>query len=330
MPSRMALIESTCLCINLPDRPSNTLESCASPADKAASTMSRAAPFVALMDSVVGGAGKYAAGISAGWMQGRTTFGGCSAALCLEGARRRLLEDAARDALPTLRSAQVSFVGAAGGEVEIVASIVRQGKAMSFVRADLYSSPKPDAPRQLATTALFAFGAARESALDADYAPAVDTELPSPDQCGPFFDPANSEFRPQFTHNFDARLAQGFPPFSGAASSELWLWVRHLAESDESAGGLRAHVAPDVALLALADMPPPAICSRLSQVKPVSSVTWQINFLRDSSLSDPADWWLVHTRAEHARHGYSSQDMAIWNSEREPCATARQCVAYFD
>ena len=49
--------------------------------------MSRAAPFVALMDSVVGGAGKYAAGISAGWMQGRTTFGGCSAALCLEGAR---------------------------------------------------------------------------------------------------------------------------------------------------------------------------------------------------------------------------------------------------
>ena len=228
-----------------------------------------------------------------------------------------------------LRSAQVSFIGAAGGEVEIVASIVRQGKAMSFVRADLFSSPKPDSPKELATTALFAFGAARESAFDADYVPAVDSELPPPDQCGSFFEPANNEARPQFTHNFDARLARGFPPFGGAPASDLWLWVRHLTESDEGAEGLRAHVAADVSLLALADMPPPAICSRLSQVKPVSSVTWQINFLRDSALSDPAEFWLINTRAEHARHGYSSQDMAIWNREGEPCATARQCVAFF-
>ena len=43
----------------------------------------------------------YAAHVSEAWMQGRTTYGGCSTALCLEGARRLLPE------APPLRSAQI-------------------------------------------------------------------------------------------------------------------------------------------------------------------------------------------------------------------------------
>ena len=57
-------------------------------------------------------------------MQGQTTYGGLSAALCLEGARRLLGEDA----LP-LRSANITFVGAAGGDVDVNASYLRRGKA---------------------------------------------------------------------------------------------------------------------------------------------------------------------------------------------------------
>lgn len=42
------------------------------------------------------------------WMQGRTTYGGLSAALCLAGTL------SAHADLPPLRSAQVAFIGPAG------------------------------------------------------------------------------------------------------------------------------------------------------------------------------------------------------------------------
>jgi hypothetical protein len=55
--------------------------------------------------------------------QGRTTYGGCSAALCLEAAKR-LLRDQRHSSgaaeLPPLRSAQVAFVGPAGGDVQVL------------------------------------------------------------------------------------------------------------------------------------------------------------------------------------------------------------------
>ena len=85
------------------------------------------------------------------WMQGRTTYGGLTAALCLETAMRAFPE------LPPLRSAQVSFIGPAGGAVEGRARMLRQGKSVTFVEADLFGE------KGIATRATFAFGGARAS-----------------------------------------------------------------------------------------------------------------------------------------------------------------------
>ena len=60
----------------------------------------------------------YRTTITPDWMQGQTTYGGLSAALCLEGARRALSGDGAVE-LPPLRSALICFVGAAGGPVAV-------------------------------------------------------------------------------------------------------------------------------------------------------------------------------------------------------------------
>lgn len=46
----------------------------------------------------------------------------------------------------------------------------------------------------------------------------------------------------------------------------------------EATGGV-AGVGDEVALLGLADMPPPAIMSAFAQPAPVSSVTWQVTRL---------------------------------------------------
>ncbi len=60
--------------------------------------------------------GGFAATIPADWMQGRTTYGGLSAALALVAAQQ-LADD-----LPPLRSATVNFVGPLAGDVEVRAS----------------------------------------------------------------------------------------------------------------------------------------------------------------------------------------------------------------
>ena len=59
------------------------------------------------------------------WMQGRTTYGGLTAALCLQAA------------MPTsggrqIRSAQVAFVGPVSGDVECTATLLREGKNTVF------------------------------------------------------------------------------------------------------------------------------------------------------------------------------------------------------
>jgi len=84
------------------------------------------------------------------WMQGRTTYGGLSAALCLKAARPLA------EGVP-LRSAQIAFVGPVGGDVRIAASVLRRGKSAVYISADILA---PD--DSVATRAVFVFGSTRE------------------------------------------------------------------------------------------------------------------------------------------------------------------------
>ena len=64
------------------------------------------------------------------WMQGRTTYGGLTAALSLEAAKLLV------DELP-IRTAQVAFIGPVGGEVVMVPTLLRRGKNTAFVSVDM-------------------------------------------------------------------------------------------------------------------------------------------------------------------------------------------------
>ena len=116
---------------------------------------------------VDGGAAHYT--ITDDWLQGRTTYGGLSAALCLAATL------AQHGDLPPLRSAQIAFIGPAAGEVHIRSRILRRGKSVAFVEADLCQG------EALATRALFAFGAPRESVMSLSHFPMPD--VPPPAAC---------------------------------------------------------------------------------------------------------------------------------------------------
>lgn len=234
-------------------------------------------------------------------MQGRTTYGGLSAAICFETAARSFPD------LPPLRSAMVSFIGPAGGAVEGKATLLRQGKSVSFVEADVIGE------KGLATRTVFAFGVPRASAFDAIYTPTP--SAPSPDVLDPYM---GDGMGPSFANHFDTRLVSGGRPLSGSKEHDHFIWVRH---KDSTAHGLAA-------LLALADMPPPAVMPMFTEFSPISSMTWMINILNDAPETEDG-WWLLESRAENASNGYSSQDMLIWSSSGELVVAGRQSIAIF-
>ncbi|WP_165793480.1 acyl-CoA thioesterase [Hyphococcus luteus] len=257
--------------------------------------------FSQLMASAAFQDGVLALTIPGEWMQGRTTYGGLSAALCLETARRAFPD------APPLRSALVSFIGPAGGPVTGRAAMLRQGRSVTFVEADISGE------KGIATRCAFAFGGARPSQWNRTFT--AQPAMPAPEDCAPFIPEGMG---PPFARHFDARLAKGGRPATGSKAHDHFIWVRH---KDEGADGV-------VALLALADMPPPALMPMFTEFAPISSMTWMVNMLTDAPATRDG-WWLMESRAEQAGDGYSSQDMLVWNRDGELVIAGRQSVAIF-
>lgn len=243
--------------------------------------------------------GGFAAEIPAGWMQGRTSFGGFSAALALEAAR------GLADDLPPLRSAQVSFVGPLSGEVEVRARILRRGKNASWISAEVTSAAG------VGLTATFVFmGPVEQSALHLHEVP-MPAEVIPPEQAAPLPDGVG----PSFGVNFDRRFAL---PQSSHRKPEICWWVR-LKETE----GLD----PMVSLLLIADMLPPGVMPLTGPV-PISSMTWLVNLLTPLPVTHDG-WWLLRSAGNYAEKGCSSQDMAIWNADGAAVAVGMQSIAVF-
>ncbi len=235
------------------------------------------------------------------WMQGRTTYGGLSAALCLAGT---LVSHAD---LPPLRSAQIAFIGPAGGEVTARTRVLRQGKSMTYVEADLSQG---DA---LATRALFAFGSGRESVINVNRFPMPD--VAAPDDCELLWrhrTPLN------FLQQFDARVGFGGRPGDGTGNGDIAYWFRLRDPSG---------IPPAVRLLALADTPPPAVMPMFNAFAPISTATWQLEVLDPEASGE--GWHLIRSSAEAGANGYTSQTMGMWDESGRAVLAARQMVALF-
>jgi acyl-CoA thioesterase len=259
--------------------------------------------FTELIDGLRAGEdGAYRQAIPPEWGQGRTAYGGITAALSGAAAAK------AHPGLPPMRSAQVGFIGPAAGEAQVKTELLRQGRSTTFVATDL------TAEAGLATRCLFVFGAGRDGALSHRDMPMPDLPPPDPAEVLPMGPPF-----PNFLSQFEVHIVRGGVPFTGRGDHRSFWWVRH---RDENA---REGLLP---LLALADVTPPAISPKIDNIVPVSSVTWQVDFLTDDPSSADG-WYLVETSAESAGDGWSAQRMAIWAKDGRPVAAHRQSVVVF-
>lgn len=254
----------------------------------------------AALDGLAEDAGAFCIEAPEGWTQGRTLYGGMTAALCAEAARRRFA-----DLLPPLRSAQFAFTGAAAGRLRFEPALIRQGRSSAFVAVDGFAEGDQVA------RALFAHGADRQSGVGHDAA-AMPT-APGPQDCAPFFDGP----RGGFFQNFEMRLAAGARPLTPGAEPGFTVWVRHLDD---------AGVDPVVSLLALADSLPPAAMVAFPSPAPISTVTWSLDLLQPIAAGG---WRLLASQSEQAADGYSLQAMSLWSAEGRRLAVGRQTVAIF-
>jgi acyl-CoA thioesterase len=227
------------------------------------------------------------------WLQGRTAYGGLSAAIALTAAK------AAYADLPPLRSAQIAFVGPLSGTVVAQPSLLRRGKNSAFVACDVTSNDG------VGLRALFLFMASRTSAIaHIDLSP---PDFPLGDDRADL-----AKMPPGFLANFELSSWQ-------ANDGTVRRWVRLRDRKGMDA---------EVELIVIADALPPAAMTLAKEWGPISTTTWQLNLVTDTPNSCDG-WWLLEAKTLYAGNGNSSQTMTIWNSDGAAQATATQSVALF-
>ncbi len=231
------------------------------------------------------------------WSQGRTLYGGLTAALCYRAAFRHCTSP--------LRAAQFLFVGPASGHLALTSTLLRAGKSSCLVSAQCH------ADESLAASAHFAFAGARDSGVDR-VAERLDWVFPEPDACEALIGPTGG-----FHDNFDLRLAAGSPLCSGG-KSRFAAWVRYRDPPGTDSM---------TALLALADALPPAAMASFPAPAPISTVTWNVEIAHEPAAME--GWFLLEAESEQTLGGQSMQAMRLWDEGGELVLAGRQLVAIF-
>lgn len=238
------------------------------------------------------------------WTQGRTVFGGLSAALLVRVMRRVSGIDW------PLRSLQTTFIGPVPpGALHLTARKLRTGKSAVHVEAQIVDQG------QVLCAALGVFGLARSSVVRLDPPPIQAARDPASSPQIPYV-PGLS---PPFTQFVDQRWSSGGFPFCAANEARTQIWIRYPKEPrvDESL------------VVALGDSIPSPALSLLKRPAPASSLSWTFEWLSHDLPHDASDWWLMDAQATHAGDGYVFQTAMLHDARGRAIALSRQSAVVF-
>lgn len=241
----------------------------------------------------------------ANWCQGRTAFGGLSAALLYQAIRQQV------DQSRRLLSISTNFVGPLLAETDfsISVEILREGKNSTQVLAKAIQND------QVSVIVQACFGKDRESSI---YVPVSKEMALNPVNENNML-PYQAGVMPEFFQHVALCPEQGGMPFSGAETSHLGGWMK-LKQQPEAI--TEAHV------LALTDAWPPTLLQMFKQPAPASSMSWYLEFVQTPQL-EPQQWLGFEAITHHSQGGYGLEDGAIWSPSGQLIALTRQTVAVF-
>ncbi|ASM56067.1 hypothetical protein PNIG_b0486 [Pseudoalteromonas nigrifaciens] len=242
----------------------------------------------------------------ANWCQGRTAFGGLSAALLYQAMRAQVNSER------RLLSLSTNFVGPllADTPFSLSVEILREGKSSTQVLAKAIQN------EQVCVIVQACFASNRNSAINVPVAKSLGLQEVNERHTLPFIQGQ----MPEFFQHVDLCPQQGAMPFSSAETSHLGGWMRF---KETPAAITEAHI------IALTDAWPPTLLQMFKQPAPASSMSWYLEFVQAPNLT-PGQWLGFEAITHHAKGGYGLEDGCIWSQSGELIALTRQTVALFD
>lgn len=266
------------------------------------------------------GEGRYAGEIAPVWVLRPLPQGGVVTAIALRALEAELAAVAGPG--QTLRTLHTTFASqVAAGPVEVDVEVLRRGRSMSHLRAEIRN---PGAARGHLTTAIF--GGPRRGFDFVDLA--VPAGVPHPDDCPSFRDPepeGHVRFEPlaMWEERVEGRAAIGTPPWEDTVrtSSLRCAWYRF-----DDPPALDDGTMDPLAVVVVADTMPGAVGERVGP----SDDMWfspSVDLTFHLTGTWRSEWILAVNTARWAGDGYASVDMALWDLG-DDCAGEPHLVAY--
>lgn len=275
-------------------------------------------PFLDGTRATNAGPGRYGAEIDEAWNLRPLPQGGIVTALALRAMSEEL--DDPRQRLRTLHTSFAARV--AHGPVEIDVELLRRGRSMSHLRAEVHN---PETTRGHLTTAIF--GRTRRGFEFTDLAPPKD--VPRPEDCRSYRGPlpdgvASVETMPFWDELVEGREVLGHAPWDrtyvpGRAETASWKRFDEPPFLDDG-------TIDPFSLVVLADTMPGAVGEKLGPQPRdwfAPSVDLTVHLLDECR----SPWVLAHNTARYAGDGYASADMVLWDYGPE-CDQEPRLVAY--
>lgn len=241
------------------------------------------------------------------WSQGRTCYGGLSAAMVYHAIRQSISPER------VMRSFTCNFVGPLNVETpfRIETEILREGKNASQVIGKAIQDDGVSVMCQAS------FGISRESKIAVANTDTHEMALPKKAK----FIPQIPKVTPKFLRHFDLAIEDGGLPFTGSKKHHIHGWMRY---KDAPSTFTDSH------LIGMIDAWPPTLLQMLRWPAPASSMSWNLEFIHPHKALLPTDWFAYQASTRQAADGYGHTEANIWDQHGELVAISRQTVAIFD
>ncbi len=244
--------------------------------------------------------------VPSSWSNGRTVFGGLTAALLNQAMCSELHDEY------LLRVQNTQFIGPVllDEPFEIDVTHLRDGKNVTQLQAKIIQGD------QIAVLANVAYGKERESKINVAEPKVELPELPKK----PTWIPQIPKVTPKVLKYFDCKFEEGGAPFTGKKNTTYSGWMRF----SELPGQLT-----DAHIIALIDIWPPPVLQILRWPAPSSSLCWNVEFIHPHPIISGTQWLAFRCITRQAAGGYAHTEASIYTQSGQLIAISRQTVTVF-
>lgn len=241
------------------------------------------------------------------WTQGRTAFGGLSAALVYQAIKQHVTDDR------VMRAFNCNFIGPLLPDKDFIieTEMLRSGKNATQVLGRIMQDGN------IAVLCQVCFGVSRDSKVSILNHEKHDLAQPTRAK---YFPPI-PKVVPKFLKHVDLCIESGGLPFTGSKLSQYHGWMRFKKAPKQFT---------DAHIIALVDAWPPTVIQMLRWPAPVSSINWNLEFLHPHKPMQADDWLAYKVQTRQAAAGYAHTEANIWDAHGDLIALSRQTVGVFD